>query len=228
MAAVLVTAAGPAPAADWSFRLTPELWAPSLDAEVDIGGRRRAETDVAVFDDLEGVASLEGEVRRGAFALTAEWTNLDVGEDATAGGVPASIDLDGTLATFLAAWRVVEREHWSADVLAGGRYLAIDAEVTGPGERRASTRQIWGDPLVGLAGDVALSARLTLGVRADVGGFGVGSDVTWQARGRLGFRVLEHVTLAAGYRHLDVAYEQGDVAIDFALTGPFLALDLTF
>lgn len=228
MAAVLVTVAGPAPAADWSFRLTPQLWAPSLDAEVDIRGRRRAETDVAVFDDLEGVASLEAEVRRGAFALTAEWTNLDVGEDAIAAGVPATIDLDGALATVFAAWRVVERERWSADVRAGGRYVALDANVTVPGGRRASTRQTWGDPLVGAAGEVALSERLTLGARANVGGFGVGSDVSWEARGRLGFRLLEHVTLAAGYRHLDVAYEQGDVEIDFALTGPFVELDLAF
>jgi hypothetical protein len=230
-AAALITATGPAAASEgWSFRLTPQLWAPSFDAQVDIAGRRAAETDVGVFDELEGVGSVEAEVRRGAFALTGEWTDLDVGEDATAGGgrIPATIDLDGTLATVFASWRVAARERWSVEALAGGRYVALDAEVTVPPGRRASTRQTWGEPLVGVAGDVALTDRLTLAGRANVGGFGVGSDLTWEARGRLAFRLSDHVALAAGYRHVDVEYEEEDVTIDVALTGPFLALDLAF
>ena len=112
----------------------------------------------------------------------------------------------------------------------GGRYVALDAEVAADarGPRRADTTRTWGDPLVGLRGGRALSERLTLAGRANVGGFGVGSDVTWEAGGRLGLRVVDHLTLAAGYRHLAVAYDAGDGAIDFALTGPFVALDLTF
>jgi len=148
MAAAMVAAAGPAAAAEgWSFRLTPQLWAPSLDAQVDIAGRRTAETDVAVFDELEGVGSLEAELRRGAFALAGEWTNLDVGEDATAAGVPATIDLDGTLATVFAAWRLVERPSWAAAALVGGRYVSLDAEVTasggGPPPGRAGATRSW-------------------------------------------------------------------------------------
>jgi len=81
---------------------------------------------------------------------------------------------------------------------------------------------------VGVAGEAALTERLTLGARANVGGVGVGSDLTWEARGWLAFRLLDRVSLAAGYRHLDVEYEAGGVVIDLALTGPFLALDLTF
>jgi hypothetical protein len=234
-AAALATAvvAAPAAAADgWAGRLTAQAWAPSLDAQVDIRARRAAETDAEVFDDLQAVPSVEAELRRGRVALLAEWTRLDVDEDATvaAGRVPATVDLDGTLATFLASWRFAAGARWSAEALAGGRYVALDAEVAADarGPRRADTTQTWGDPLVGLRGGWALSERLTLTGRANVGGFGVGSDVTWEVAGRLGLRVVDHLTLAAGYRHLAVEYDDGDAAIDFALTGPFLALDLTF
>ena len=229
-AAMLMTAGAAAAAEGWSFRLTPQAWAPSFDAQVDIADRRAAETDVAVFDDLEAVPSVEAEIRFRRFGLLAEWTDLDIGEDARTdrGGLAATVDLDGTLATFLASWRFAERPRWSAEALAGGRYVSLDAEVDVAVARTTGTEQSWGDPLVGLRGAVALSERVTVEGRAQLGGFGIGSDVTWEARGRLAVALREHVALAAGWRHLDVEYEKGDIAIDFALIGPFLAVDFVF
>jgi len=176
------------------------------------------------------VPSVEGEVRFRRVGLLVEWTGLDVGEDASAAGgrIPATIDLDGTIATVAASWRFVGQPGWFLEALAGGRYVSVEADVAVPGAPTVTADQDWGDPLVGLRGAVALSDRLTLDGRGSVGGFGVGSDVTWEARGRLAFLRCEHVGLAAGYRHLDVEYEEGDITIDFALTGPFLALDLVF
>jgi hypothetical protein len=75
---------------------------------------------------------------------------------------------------------------------------------------------------------VALGERFSLEGCGQLGGLGIGSDVTWEVLGRLAYQLVEHVALAAGWRYLDVEYEAGDVAIDFALTGAFLAVDFVF
>ena len=122
----------------------------------------------------------------------------------------------------------MQRPRWWAEAYAGGRYLSLDAEVEVAGLPPAGTEQRWGDPFTGLAGAWRLSDRLTLAGSTDIGGFGIGSDVAWEARGQLAYRLGAHTALALGYRHLAFEYEEGGASIDVALTGPFLALDLGF
>ena len=45
--------------------------------------------------------------------------------------------------------------------------------------------------------------------KADIGGFGLGSEITWQAYGALGCQVSRWCTLEAGYRYLYTDYNQG-------------------
>lgn len=112
-----------AAAEGWSFRLTPQARAPSFGAQVDIADRRAAETDVAVFDDLEAVPSVEAEIRFRRFGLLAEWTDLDVGEDARTdrGGRDVSLD---------AGWRHLDVEYEKGDIAVDfaliGASVAVD------------------------------------------------------------------------------------------------------
>jgi hypothetical protein len=62
----------------------------------------------------------------------------------------------------------------------------------------------WVDLNVGLRARVDLTDRISLGLRGDVGGFGIGSasDFTWQAMGLVNYRLGDHWILSGGYRAL--------------------------
>jgi len=48
-----------------------------------------------------------------------------------------------------------------------------------------------------------------------VGGFGVGSEFTWNLVGTLQYHLSRTVSLGVGYRALDIDYEQGSGASRF-------------
>ena len=121
------------------------------------------------------------------------------------------------------------------DLLAGGRYTHLDIELD---FKRIGTRdesKDWVDPFVGAVTEIGLTDKLSFRVRGDVGGFGVGSDVTVHSVGLLGYKVRPFGldgTLAAGYRALYQDYTDGSGRNKFTwnmtLHGPVLGLAITF
>ena len=84
------------------------------------------------------------------------------------------------------------------------------------------------DPIVGLRVGVNVTDTLSLSVLGDVGGFGVSSDVTWQAFGGLAYRFAQHWSFRAGYRALDVDIEKPDIKLDAVMHGPVFGLGIRF
>jgi len=130
------------------------------------------------------------------------------------------------------------------DVLGGARYwnqeldlsLAIDAAVDlgNLGLKRSGSRAVarsgaleWVDPFVGLRVRHQLAPGKELQFLGDVGGFGVGSDLTWQLFGGYSFDFAVWQTTLhglVGYRALAVDYSQDGAAsknsVDLILHGP--------
>ena len=52
-------------------------------------------------------------------------------------------------------------------------------------------------------------------VRGDIGGFGVGSDFSWNANGGVGYRVSTLFSLAAQYKALSVDFQNDKTGLDF-------------
>jgi hypothetical protein len=86
----------------------------------------------------------------------------------------------------------------------------------------------WVDPYVGVRARYNLTDEVYLGARGDIGGFGVGSDLTWQAFGGLGYVINDSVTIEAGYRHLDIDYDHDDFIMDMAISGPMVGVEICF
>lgn len=82
-----------------------------------------------------------------------------------------------------------------------------------------SADQDWVDPYVGGRARLNLTTRTYLGARADIGGFDVGSRLTWQLFGGAGFHATSRIDLEAGWRCLDVDYENESFALDMTLSG---------
>jgi len=99
--------------------------------------------------------------------------------------------------------------------------IASSARIAGIPKNRNS------DPIVGARSRLPLSRRLKLMLRADFGGFGVGSERSYNLGAVLAWSLGERAQLVAGYRHLDVDYDDG-FRYDVATSGPVLGLVLGF
>jgi opacity protein-like surface antigen len=96
------------------------------------------------------------------------------------------------------------------EVIAGARYNSLSLDLRGDYGYFPSGRvNIW-DPVVGGNASVrVLDDRLSLALRADIGGFGIGSDFTWQLFPRAIWHVTEWGSAELGYRFLSIDYERG-------------------
>lgn len=116
--------------------------------------------------------------------------------------------------------------------LLGGRYLHIDGSINPdflPGRSTVIGRF---DPLLGGRARLGLSERLKLEARGDVGGFGVGSEFTWEVWANFFYRFeLAGIDLDAvlGYRALYQDHDlRGGDTLDILIHGPILGLNANF
>jgi hypothetical protein len=203
---------------------------------------------LSLFNDIV-YAKLEGSAR---FAKAAQGRFVSV---SLAGRVEA--DYEQAVVEFGAGYEV-----WSSgtaagfaalDVLGGGRYwhqdvsvsadLAATLAIAGPGgvidlevsgnRVVARSRSIdWIDPFVGARFRYQLAPGQTFSLRGDVGGFGVGSDFSWQTIATFNWRLIQRPTHSfdayLGYRALSVDYSKGMYRYDATQHGPVLGGTLQF
>ncbi|WP_218280446.1 hypothetical protein [Verrucomicrobium spinosum] len=64
--------------------------------------------------------------------------------------------------------------------------------------------------------------------KADVGGFGISSDLAWQAYAALGCHLNKRTVLELGYKYMSVDYTSGGFTNDMRTSGVLLNLGLKF
>jgi hypothetical protein len=74
-----------------------------------------------------------------------------------------------------------------------------------------------------------MADKRRLSLYGDVGGFGVGSDLTWSAIGRVNFQVWKYASIVAGYRALSFEFEKGEGPgksdVNLLLHGPIIGIN---
>ena len=135
-------------------------------------------------------------------------------------------------ASVLGSYRVVQSDNQALDLGAGVRPWSVTTKLTFnpgllPGFSRSKAAS-WADPIIAARYHADFSDRLGATVYADVGGFGAGSQITWQILGTLDYRVTDWLVLRAGYRHLRIEYHGDVIRLDTALSGPILGTTFRF
>jgi opacity protein-like surface antigen len=233
----------PAPApSPWSFSVSPYVWFAGMTGNVGVNPNLPAiDVDVSFGDIFENIdwfpppVMVVGEVRYDRFAAFTDfiYLGLDSNDEVTKGPVAAAVDLElNTIVwTFGGAYRVIDSERGHLGLLAGGRLWNVDADgsLIGPlAVRQHSGSKTWVDPIIGINGRIELGAGFALQAEADVGGFGVASDIDWQVMGTVQYEIAESVALAAGYRYLAVDFDDGGFLYDVALHGPIIGATIRF
>ena len=91
------------------------------------------------------------------------------------------------------------------------------------------TRHVsWVDPIIGMKGRIEISRWFFFNAYGDVGGFGAGSEFTWQALLGSGIQVSRWCALIAGYRALGYNFWQNDTNLNLISHGPYAGIEITF
>src|SRR6476619_179099 len=98
--------------------------------------------------------------------------------------ISAELDSRTAEVTLLGGYRVVDDDAVKLDLLGGGRlnFFKTSLQLDGPNRSASgSVKQTWLDPLLAARVHAPLGGKWGFSAYGDVGGFGIGSDITWQA-----------------------------------------------
>ncbi|MGZ8231696.1 MAG: hypothetical protein ACXWUS_18870, partial [Burkholderiales bacterium] len=232
----------------WTFEATPYLWAAGIKGDTQVGSLPSTSVDVPFSDilsNLDFAAMGTFEARKGRWGFLFDAVYLKLSPSATArrtGPGPigatltatADLKLEQTMLTGAVVYRVIEGPT-AFDVLGGLRYTKLDlsAEINASlfaltGTAQRSGDKDWTDPIVGLRAVHRIADRWSLDGYADVGGFGVSSDITWQLSAGVNYEISRTFTARGGYRILKVDYDKGGVVYDMKTSGIYFGLGIRF
>ncbi len=230
-------AAAQSSSGEWEFAIAPYLWAAGMDGSMVVAVFEE-DIDVPFSDiisDLDFALMGHFDMRNDQWVLSSDLVYVDLGqsqdfvEGMSEGTVNANLDL--TLLELVGGYRVSP----VFTLLAGARWVDMGAGLRYDGtlvDDGADVGKKWIDPLIGVHAFVPLSEKWWLGLRGDIGGFGVGTEFAWQAYADIGFRASHLVSIVLGYRALDLDYEDGSgldyINLDLLISGPQLGVVFTF
>jgi hypothetical protein len=248
--ALLATAPAAAQSTDeptgdpWVIRMAPYLWATSLDGNAEVAGIK-SDVDVGFNDILKDLAfagMLLVDVQKGRFGVAVNGVFARVTPENKVNGVKIKTTSDTVQLGVAPYYRVIDWTYRTSpsgkpmrlivEPEAGFRFTHLRAELdVRNGGPSVDENESWVEPLVGSRFGLDLADNWNLTAEANIGGFGVGSDLAWNAQAFLGYRTSLFgvpTTLAVGYRALHQDYDHNNFKWDVTMYGPALGAVLRF
>lgn len=220
-------------APDFSFAIEPYLWAAGIVGDVSVGAGPGVAVD-ADFDDLlenlEGGLMLAGEAWfRREWGMLGDLTWMDLAGEGSGPLGNATVRGETELwhGQLSAMWRPLEQKDCMFDFLAGVRLIDVQSGLQA-GSLGASVGETLLDPVVGLRATIPLGSHFQFVTLADVGGFGVGTDLSYQVLATIGWKVSSSVGIGLGWRQLGMDFDEPDLAMDVDFSGPLLGMRIAF
>lgn len=208
----------------WHFNLVPYMWMSGISGDVSVGNLASIPVDASIGDVLSNFdvgLQTRFEARRNRFGLGFDfsWNNLGV-DAAQTRAADFELDVRQLISEGLVFYRVASGGRADnpahLDVIAGARYIGTKTRLTAVSAAGAQydgeyQTLSWLDGLAGVKFRAPLGSRAAVLGRGDVAGFG--SNVTWNFEGDLAFLASQHWTLGAGWRYMDIDYEDDGEAL---------------
>lgn len=235
------SAAADGQSGDWKHRVFVYGMGAAMDGKARIGALEvPVEYSISdVLDKLEFGAMAAYRADNGTWSYTVDATYMGLGGSSrTEGGrVLGKVDVDQLTVMGTVGRRVSDH----LEVLFSLGYFnlsnQLELQTTNPvsGETvvaKAGRDASWVDPLVGLQYRRSLGDRWSITLRGDIGGFGMGSDLTYQGLAMLGWQASARTDLFFGWRLISFDYETGRDAgyqrYDLTEQGPMAGISVAF
>lgn len=242
--AALAVAAFLVPADAGSEELTGSVtlygWLPWMDMEVTTSSGSSTSASVGADDVLKALKfafMAAGEVHYGRIGFLHDTVYAKLGDSGSLSGPFSSsvdVDMEMLLATNALSYQVYAENGYLIEPFAGARYVKIETDVSIAGggpigiAAGASADVDWWDPVIGVRGRMPLTEKLSAGGFVDIGGFGAGSEFTWEVFAGLNYALSDRFSTVAGFRYMSIDYDTGSADIDLETYGPVLGLTVRF
>jgi hypothetical protein len=202
----------------WNFLTDVYLMFPYMNGETGKGDLLSVPLDATpgdIFSKLKMAAMFYFEAETDKWAISSDLVYMNLNQEVTPGTLFHSGEVTAKEFIWEPAgfYRIVP--FWDLGV--GGRVTSISTDIdarrnvfpAGTEEVTASGSKTWFDPVVITRLRADINDKWLFQFRGDVGGFGLGSDLTWQLQAYAGYRFGKVFQLTAGYRILSIDYDKG-------------------
>jgi opacity protein-like surface antigen len=239
-AVTMIMAAGQGTAQDYQNSVTLYGLIPWVDTEVTGSAGNSAESSLTpgdIIDALDFTFMVAGESRFGKFSFLYDALYTDLSEKGTLGGPfagNAKVGVEMLLATAALGYVLHEENGTLLQGFGGVRLVDVktDIRLAGGGPVGAgfdaTVNDTWVDPIIGLRGRVALNEKVSLGGFASIGGFGVGSDLSFDIFGGVEYAFSERFSANAGFRYMSFDYKGDNADLDLEMYGPVVGITMKF
>ncbi|HSD06905.1 hypothetical protein [Flavobacterium sp.] len=201
----------------WHYLVQPYVLFPNMTGTVGLGSLPNAELDVDpkdIFSHLHLAAMLFLEAKKGKWAINSDLVYMHL----TEGVKNIDVVKSGEVHISQLAWELAglyQLNPW-LEVGAGTRLNNITNELDlnisqiggGTQNRNKKIPNTWLDPILVTRVQIPYNKWL-FHIRADIGGFGVGSDFAYQAQADIIYNLSKKIQTSIGYRMINMDYETG-------------------
>ena len=220
---------------EWHISISPYLWLPGIYGTLGAAGGELSvhATPGDLLSHFRFGLMGAVELRRNRLLLPLDLVWARFGDDK-----PLPLETYVTTANMKAhliiltpkvGMRLLGTEKLKIDALTGFRYWHLEESLNfNPSflGLNFSRSQNWVDPVVGGRIQGALGSKFLVTVLGDVGGWGTGSQLDYEAVGLLGYRIKPGWTLQAGYRYMAVNYHSEGFLFNVFIPGAVLGVTI--
>ena len=210
--------AGEADTGKWTFLVAPYVLAPTIAGDATIGRLPNTSLNVSpgtILENLHMGAMGRFEALyddRFGLAVDVAYMNLGSGRTFPAVGSSVKANVKQTVTEVFAGYRVWQQDKNWVEAYVGGRWwineLGVRAALPANSFSQTITES-WVDPVIGIRGQAFLSDDWSLYGSANIGGFGVASDLTWGLQAGVGYHFSESLSAQLQYKATAVDYDNG-------------------
>lgn len=219
----------------WKFTVTPYLWATSLNGKLVIADNNiPVELNFAddLLSSLKMGAMFHAEARKNKLSFMLDAFYAKLGEDSEVTGPLANtgdlrVRLKQTIIEGGLGYEFARTGSFSMEALAGGRFFDTNTNVKVNDVEIATTDFNFFDPYVGVR-FVNEWNKVGISGRADIGGFGVGSEYSYKLNGILYYKFTETLISSIGYQLYRPDYEDGQFEYNIGNQGFLLGFTFGF
>jgi hypothetical protein len=209
---------------EWVTWVTPYLWALALDGDAKVG-EEQEDVDVGFSDILDdfnigAMGFVDGRKGKFGYFINPIFSRLTSSEKVD--GINIDVTSDSAILAIGGYYRWLEKSvpgsggesagKLIVEPYLGARWTYMGVEIDAGDEGKVDETEDWLDPFLGARASYAWDQSWDVAVAADVGGFGGGSDSTWNVHLLLGYKLKFHerdMIFRVGYRALYQDYESG-------------------
>lgn len=225
----------------WHYKVEPYMMFPNMTGSTGVEALPLAEVDASVsdiFSKLKIGAMLYLEVSNDIWSINSDFLYMNLEQEIS----PSTFINSGKVNAKQLGWELAGLRRvtpWLEFGIGGLlNSLEVDMSITrnqvggGTVSQSGKKSKTWFDPMLITRLTTPAGKKFIGQFRGEVGGFGIGSDFSWQVQALAGYRFSKLFDMTAGYRAIGLDYSSGEGANSFVYDvitfGPVIRFGFNF